>query len=140
MCKSLKIIFLFFVGTVYGQGEIIGKVIDSDTGSTIPYVNIGIKEKAVGTVTNRNGNFTLSLNSNTLENDKVIFSHLGYETKEYPISSLLNKNNIIELDPGINELEEVVVQFKTPKAKKIGRKSVGLGLMHANFYSADEKE
>lgn len=140
MFKSIKIIFFLIVGIVYGQGEITGKIIDSDTGMAIPYVNIGIKDKAVGTVTNKNGSFNLSLNSNTLKDDNVIFSHLGYETKEYLVSSLLNNNNTIELDPNATELEEVVVQFKAPKTKKIGRKSVGLGLMHINFYTVNDKK
>src|SRR5690606_34661708 len=140
MLKSLKIVFLFFVGTVYGQEEITGKIIDSETEAVIPYVNIGIKDKGVGTVTDQNGKFTLTLHSDILPGDKIIFSHLGYETREYPVSSLLNKNNTIELDPSATELEEVVVHFKAPKAKKIGRKSVGLGLLHIEFNSAYEKE
>src|SRR5690606_6003173 len=139
MFKSIKMVFLFFVGTVYGQEEITGKIIDSETEAVIPYVNIGIKDKGVGTVTNQNGKFTLTLHSDILPGDKIIFSHLGYETREYPVSSLLNKNNTIELDPSATELEEVVVQFKASKAKKIGRKSVGLGLFHVNFQTVHDK-
>src|SRR5690606_23391157 len=140
MLKSLKIVFLFFVGTVYGQEEITGKIIDSETGAAIPYVNIGIKDRSAGTVSDKYGNFKLNLNANIVATNNVTFSHLGYGSKDFPVSNLINKNNIIELDPSSTELEEVVVHFKAPKAKKIGRKSVGLGLMHANFYSADEKE
>ncbi len=42
---------------------------------------------------------------------------------------------MIFLKPQVNNLNEVIVKVKTPKAKKIGRHSTGLGLMHVNFYS-----
>lgn len=140
MLKSIKILLLFFTGTIYSQGEITGKIIDSDTGTPIPYVNIGIKDKGVGTVTDKNGNFKLTLHTDVIATNNVTFSHLGYGSKDFPVSDLINKNNTIELDPSTTELEEVVVHFKkAPKAKKIGRKSVGLGLMHAPFFTAYEK-
>src|SRR5690606_16675028 len=47
---------------------------------------------------------------------------------------------IIELEPHVTELDEIVVKFKTPKAKKLGRKGKGLGLTHYNFYSVYEED
>ncbi len=37
-------------------------------------------------------------------------------------------------------LKEVVVSFKKPKQKQFGRSSKGLGLMHFNFFSVNDKD
>lgn len=140
MSKSLIIIFLLLIGTVYGQGEITGKIIDSETGTAIPYVNIGIKNKTIGTISNTKGNFNLKLNSQVDPKDKVIFSHIGYIEQEHTISILLNNKNTISLSPKTTALNEVVVKFKSPRTKKLGRKGIGLGLMHANFYTIHDKD
>ena len=118
------LIGLMFIN-IYSQKEVVGKIIDKDTKSMISYVNIGIKNKGVGTVSNESGLFNLVLTENISSNDMIVFSHLGYKTKKYSVSSLLKGENFIELIPSITNLEEVIVKFKEPKAKKIGRKRKG---------------
>ncbi len=141
--KNLISLLLFFsYQLTYSQDyTITGLIIDSNSKETIEYVNIGISNKGVGTVSNENGLFNLKLNEHVKKSDSILFSHIGYETQIIKVSELLNTKNTILLTPGTTILNEVaIVKGKAPKPKRIGRSSKGLGLMHMNFYSYYEKD
>jgi len=139
----LSIILVFTSVIVHSQEKTItGKVLSFENNEPLVYVNIGIKNKTVGTVSNNNGLFKLSLNDKVSSKDTVIFSFIGYKTEKYLISELHKLKKPILLQPKNMELEEVVVSSKKIKlkSKKIGRTSKGLGLFHSNFYSYYEKD
>lgn len=140
--KSLLKLFLVLVLynlNCYSQEKIIiGEIKDIENKTLLQYVNIGIANKGVGTVSNVNGVFSLRLNEKIKENDTIIFSHIGYKTKKIVLIKLNSYNNV-ELEPEINNLNEIVVKFVKSKPKKFGRSSKGFGLMHFNFYSYYEK-
>lgn len=141
--KILIICVLSVNAVCYSQNkEIKGEVRHFEDNEPLTYVNIGIANKTVGTVSNKNGLFYLSLNEKVKQNDTVVFSFIGYRTEKYLISELNDKNNIILLQPENTELDEVVVSSKKIKlkSKKIGRTSKGLGLTHMNFYSYYEED
>ncbi|MCL8009388.1 carboxypeptidase-like regulatory domain-containing protein [Gelidibacter japonicus] len=128
---------------VYSQEKLIsGKVLNFENNEPLAYVNIGIKNKTVGTVSNDNGLFKLSLNDKVTSKDTIIFSYIGFKTEKYLVSELNKIKEPILLQPKNMELDEVVVSSKKIKlkSKKIGRTSKGLGLMHSNFYSYYEKD
>ena len=109
-----KLIFfacLFFASTSYSQ--IKGKCID-EFGKAIPYVNISIKGKPIGTVSNMKGYFSFE-NSSIKENDSLIFSHLNFEKKIIGISLKINK---IQLESQVESLEEITVSNKKRKSKE----------------------
>ena len=143
---KLKIVFLFIFwanAISYSQNrDIEGTVKGFEDNEPLPYVNIGIANKTVGTVSDKNGFFHLSLNNNVTQKDTVVFSYVGFRKEMYLASELKNKNNNILLYPQNVELNEVVVSSKKIKlkTKKIGRTSKGLGLTHMNFYSYNEKD
>ena len=118
-----------------------GEIRNSESDTSLPYVNIGIANKTVGTVSNIDGLFNLDLNNKVKLNDTVIFSYVGFKTEKYLVSELTIKNKTIFLSPENVELSEVIVNAKKIKykSKKIGRTSKGLGIMHSNFYTYDEK-
>lgn len=125
------------------QNKIIsGEILHHENDEPIAYVNIGIKDKSVGTVSNKNGKFKLVLNENVTSNDTVIFSFMGFKTKKYLVSELSPSKNLIRLQPQKMELDEVVVSSKKIKLrpKKLGRSIKGLSLMHAGFYNYYEKD
>lgn len=125
----------------YSQEKIIKGVIkDGESKFFLQYATIGISNKNIGTVSNFDGKFSLKLNESINENDLVTFSYVGYQTKTVAISNLNLVNNEIELIPEKRQLEEVVVKFKKSKPKILGRNSKGLGLMHTNFYTYEEKD
>lgn len=144
MKLKILIICVFLTNTIcYSQSTgIKGEVRNFEDNKPLAYVNIGITNKTVGTVSNKNGLFNFYLNEKVTQEDTVVFSYIGFRTEKYLISELNDKNNIILLQPENTELDEVVVSSKKIKlkSKKNGRASKGLGLTHMNFYSYYEKD
>lgn len=136
-------VLLFFV-TIFDsfsqEKTINGEIKDAENKTYLQYANIGISNKNAGTVSNSNGKFSLNIDEKINDNDLVTFSYVGYRTKTISISKLNLLNNVIELEPEKNQLDEVVVKFVKPKPKILGRNSKGFGLMHFNFYSFYEKD
>ena len=82
MRKKLKMV-LTLVAFSCGLGlyaqeniEIIGKVTD-ETGESLPGVNIGIKGKPIGTVTNSDGLYNITVSN---ASDSLVFSYIGMKT------------------------------------------------------------
>jgi hypothetical protein len=139
----LLIMSLFISIIVHSQEKIIsGQIRNFENSKPLAYVNIGIKNKTVGTVSNNNGFFKLLLNDKVTSTDTVVFSYIGFKTEKYVVSELKKIKEPILLEPKSMELDEVVVSSKKIKlkSKKIGRTSKGLGLMHSNFYTYYEKD
>ncbi|WP_232758600.1 carboxypeptidase-like regulatory domain-containing protein [Flavobacterium sp. ALD4] len=107
----LLIACLFLVYPSYSQ--IKGKCID-EYGKGIPYVNISVKGKAIGTVSNLEGNFSIE-NTSVTENDYLIFSHMNFDKKTISIS--LKKDQIL-LNAKVENLKEVIVSNKKRKVKE----------------------
>lgn len=84
--------------------NISGKVTDGEDGSGLPGVNILAKGTTIGTITDVEGNYNLSVPDETTT---LIFSSVGYEAEEVEING---RNTInIALMPDIQSLSEVVV-------------------------------
>ena len=139
--KINLLLFLVIISNSFAQEKIInGEIKDAENKTFLQYANIGISNKNTGTVSNFDGKYSLKINENINENDVVTFSYVGYQTKTIEISKLNFLNNVIELEPEKNQLDEVVVKFVKPKPKILGRNSKGFGLMHTNFYTYYEKD
>ncbi|MDR2585746.1 MAG: TonB-dependent receptor [Prevotellaceae bacterium] len=100
----LSVCALFFLsGTIWAQNiTVTGKVIDK-TGEGVPGVYILVDGTRNGTVTQNNGNFTISAPSN----GKLVFSSLGYKTLTAEVANRATINVSLEDDAMI--LEDVVV-------------------------------
>lgn len=85
----------------YSKRIISGIVKDSS--GVLPGVNIAVKGTSRGTSTDFDGNFAI----NAEQNDVLVFSYLGYSTKEMSIGSDDTIN--IQLEEDENRLEEIVV-------------------------------
>lgn len=134
--------FLIFVSiSAYAQDNITkGRIMDSESKQAIRYVNIGVWQKNIGTVSNENGQFQLSFPENVLPQDSIVFSHVGYRSIKYTRAQLLTIGGEIQLSPVSMVLPDVVVKPKKWSKKMLGRNGKGLGLMHYNFYTFYEKE
>jgi TonB-dependent starch-binding outer membrane protein SusC len=83
---------------------IMGKVSDAETGEPLPGVNINIEGQAIGTVSDINGIYSISVNS---INDVLLFSFVGYKNGKITV---LDKNKIdVLLQPDVKKLDEVIV-------------------------------
>ena len=102
-------------------------VLDSVSNAPLGYVNIGIANKNIGTVSGVDGKFSLAL-PDSLANEQITFSMIGYSTKLLSVSELQNGNRIVLLSPSVIELRPAEIAAKKLKAKKIG-KSSGAGVV-----------
>lgn len=90
-----------------------GRIIDSHTNKSIAYVDITIKSANISTISNREGKFSIKV-PNTLSDQVLSVSFLGYETLEVPINELKLKNNIISLYPLSTTLS--AIKIHVPKS------------------------
>ena len=102
-----KFLAFFLFLTFSLSAQIRGVVKDSISGEPIPYVNIWVENKTVGTTSEADGSFSLDVK----EEKVLFFSALGYETKKVSL-----KTEIIVLKPMAYKLREVVIE--QPKFKK----------------------
>src|SRR5690606_26198324 len=94
--------------SAFQQRTITGKVIDVDDAGTIPGVSVRVKGTQIGTTTNEDGLFQLNVGPN---HKTLVFSYLGYLTKEVPITALIRYD--VSLSKDTKQLDEVVVAFGT---------------------------
>jgi TonB-dependent starch-binding outer membrane protein SusC len=80
-----------------------GQVLD-EKGQPMPGATVMIKGTSVGTVTDANGNFTVSAPEGSLT---LVVTFTGYKPKEVPIAN--NATITIELEPDVTTLAELVV-------------------------------
>jgi hypothetical protein len=119
----LLIIVLFFIDiSIFGQ-EYSGFAFNSKDKSPIEFVNIGVVGKNIGTISDKNGKYSLSID-NKFYNDTIRFSCIGYKSYSARVADfkrLLEKN--ILLDEKLYELNEVIVSPKIFKDKTLGYNS-----------------
>lgn len=119
---SLKISFVFLIlftsVQVNLKGQIIeGRIYDSKTKLVVPYVNVGVVNRGIGTVTNDSGYFKLDV-STANRNDTLKCSMIGYTSKVFAIKDLVS--GTIYIDERIVELDAVVINPKKVKEVTIG--------------------
>jgi len=103
---SILLIFCFSnVINAQGTGHFVeGTVVDVD-GEPLIGVNIFLKsDRAVGTTTNMEGHFSINIAD---ENEVLVFSYLGFTTKEVPVEGRSQLN--IEMTYGSMMGDELVV-------------------------------
>ena len=108
----MKILFVLIslCSTAFGQIKLTGIVRDKISKEPIEYANIGIKEKAIGTVCNSSGQFELLIPDN-LKNNTLSISHLGYKEFALILSKEKNLSGKLEiyLEPIAFELKELTI-------------------------------
>ena len=96
---------LFFLSTLitYAQVNVRGKVVDT-SGETLIGVNVILKDTRQGTVTDIDGEFTMSVPSTT---STLVFSYVGFREQEVP----LNGRNFVSvtMEQDTELLDEVIV-------------------------------
>jgi len=93
-----------------------GKVVDAKTKQPIPFANIGILEKNIGTLSDPDGSFQLIV-PRTLENDSIIFSSIGYVRRKIGLARSHGDEITVELSASGQLLKEVTVTEKKIRSK-----------------------
>lgn len=118
----MKQLFILFFSVFFGfeiQAQSIeGKVTNNQDGSPIEYVNIGIVDVALGTITDKDGNFKLDVKGLPLES-KVAISMVGFKAQTFTIEKLLKSSNLIKLQEISYHIEEVIIK-PNGSIRKIG--------------------
>lgn len=118
MKKFLSIIFLVIAQVVVAQskGTIKGFLSDKETNNEpLPFANIQIKGTTIGTTTDFDGNYTISVPAG---DQVLVFSFLGYKTVEKLVTVIegepMTVNQVMSAEEGVS-LEEVVIKSSTSK-------------------------
>lgn len=103
---TILLVFLGLLGiqAMFAQKDISGTITSSEDGEVLPGVSVIVKGTTIGTITDFNGTYTLSVPDDA---EILVYSFVGMLTQEVPIGESTTID--IVLQPDVEELEEVVV-------------------------------
>ena len=102
---SFMLLFAFAFSESWAQERTVsGKVTSIEDGTALPGVNVVLKGTASGTVTDVNGNYSLSVPAN---GGVLVFSFIGLTTEEISIDARSVVD--IQMSPDVTQLSEVVI-------------------------------
>ncbi len=93
--------------------QINGLVIDRKTKKPLPYANVFIINKSIGTISNASGNFSLKL-INTDNTDTLGVSYIGYRLFRIPVHELDTSQIVIRLSAEQVQINEILVRPYDP--------------------------
>ncbi|WP_316796450.1 alpha/beta fold hydrolase [Pedobacter agri] len=136
--------FLFAFEVRAQSQKLPGKTVNALTGLPVPFVSIGIKNKAIGTVSDSLGHYILSYRQDEIsKTDTLIFSAIGFHTVKVDFTQFLNGNKIIVLAELPLQLKTVKIKGEQRKIKSYGRWSASLVFFPAMYKTipkfSDEK-
>lgn len=123
---------------VHGQTAVTGIVKDGSNGAPLSYVNIGILNKGEGTVSGKDGRFSIPLNEQH-NGDTIRISYIGYQSQDYLVSDF--RKHIVQqpeviLMPKSIQLPEIAISNKKRKLHILGNETSASG-SNAGFTSKD---
>lgn len=119
--RFVLLLSLFFQAVPgFGQQLVIGKITD-EAGEPVPFVNIGIQDSHIGTISELNGDFELKV-PEAYKDQTLLFSCVGYHRLSFSIPQLSEEPLQITLEENVAQLQEIVISEKRqrPKIEKIG--------------------
>ena len=117
------------------QVDLVGQVIDAAIEESLPYVNIGLVNQNIGTVTDEAGYFELEVPGNGYADATLRFSMIGFEPQDFTLQEYRDQKILtIPLKEKATALEEVVLTTKKNKyqTKILGNKTTSQ-LIYAAF-------
>jgi len=114
--KKVLLTFLcvlcFGIGSIFSQSRTItGTVTDGTDGSPIPGASVHVKGTTVGTITQADGTYSLSVPEGA---EKIVFSFVGMKTQELDIGARTVINSTMDSDTKMID-EVIVVAYGTVK-------------------------
>lgn len=94
--------FLSILSSISSFAQISGAILNAETKEKVPFVNVWILDKNIGTTANEFGVFTLK----STNADDVVFSAIGYERTTIRLDTIYHT---IELTPSVVQLSELVI-------------------------------
>lgn len=134
-------VIVFFVWVIipsFSQKVVKGAVFEQYSRKPVAFVNIGILGSNVGSISNADGSFAVSI-PESLSGDTLLFSALGYGTRRIPVSIIKTGQPFTILLPEkIIELDQVTVSARREKKKNfwLGNKYHKGGNIYADSVAA----
>lgn len=101
----VALMVLLVAGFAQAQFTVSGTVTDDFSGEPLAGVNVIVKGTSVGTISDIEGAYRLEVPDN---GTALVFSFIGYVTKEFPISTSTSTLDV-SLEEDVTNLEEVVI-------------------------------
>lgn len=118
----LLLTILLLPNLINAQGILVnGKVFDETEQNLLPFVSIRLKNTLKGTQSNVNGEYSIKVKS---LKDTLFFSFVGYATKQFSASEILQNGGVIFLKSKNKDLNEVVVRPEENPAWEIIRRTL----------------
>jgi len=100
----LMLVMVFSFTIIHAQEKVVsGTVTDANDGMGIPGVSVVVKGTTIGTTTDIDGKYTLSVDANST----IVYSFVGYRPQEILVSNQTQINIILSIET--ENLSEVVV-------------------------------
>ena len=103
--------FLLSIPVLSAQYILQGRIIDALTKEPLPFVNVGVLKKELGTVSNEDGFFFLEV-PDVFAKETLRFSMIGFDQRDFQVAdfeAILLSNNTLVLAEQTTFLEEVVL-------------------------------
>jgi hypothetical protein len=96
--------------------KVSAQVLDDLTGLPVPYVNVINQRVRGGTMTDKEGKFSLQADPT----DTLTFRSLGYIDKKVPVSDMVKENAVVTMEPVRYELNGVEITGEKNKVNMTG--------------------
>ncbi len=135
--RSSIILFLLFSMTAFSQNTLIkGRVLSAKDNQPLPYVNLLMQRRALGTSSDKDGFYAVKVPDSIL-NEKIRVSYVGYEQKILSLQELAK--GLVYLEPRTEPLNEVyiskILENKHVTIRPNWKKEViGIGNLNGGLY------
>ena len=129
--------FLLSFTVLNAQHILQGRIIDAFTKEPLPFVNIGVLKKELGTVSNEDGFFFLEV-PDLFAKETLRFSMIGFDVRDFQVADLeaiLLSNNTLVLAEQTTFLEEVVLTAEKKWDTRVSGNSTTSKLLITGFTS-----
>ena len=129
--------FLLIFTVLNAQHILQGRIIDAFTKEPLPFVNIGVLKKELGTVSNEDGFFFLEV-PDLFAKETLRFSMIGFDERDFQVADLeaiLLSNNTLVLAEQTTFLEEVVLTAEKKWDTRVSGNSTTSKLLITGFTS-----
>ncbi len=114
------LLFLTIAGNLLSQQKVSGVILDKASNKPIPFASIGIVGKQVGTLSDENGIFELTLAEDQKKDTLKVYA-IGYKAQVFYAPDLIKEvNKKMSLEALPTQLAEVEVKSKKIKYKTLG--------------------
>ena len=129
--------FLLCIPVLNAQYILQGRIIDALTKEPLPFVNVGVLKKELGTVSNEDGFFFLEV-PDVFAKETLRFSMIGFDERDFQVADLeaiLLSNNTLVLAEQTTFLEEVVLTAKKKWYTRVSGNATTSKLLITGFTS-----